>query len=46
MHLRYLLNVSESLMKNGIDRMVNRRVEQTQASVACLAALREQIICS
>ena len=27
MHLGYLLNFSESLMKNGINRMVNRLVE-------------------
>ena len=27
MHLGYLLSFSESLMKNGINRMVNRLVE-------------------
>ena len=27
LHLGYLLNVSESLMRNGINRMVNRLVE-------------------
>jgi hypothetical protein len=27
MHLVYLLNLSESLIDNGVDRMINRLVE-------------------
>ncbi len=30
LHLGYLLNFGESLMRNGITRMVNRLVEQAQ----------------